>query len=230
MFVNMKTSRESVFILACILALVTVACSPKTYNSPLSEGGPGQMDAPPKPVAAPGECFALADMPRKFETVTESYFEYTGVVLPDSGVVNTVIETKPRTQNWVKKPSQNCKSVDPEDCLIWCLEVQEQETISFNEVIDTSVVKEFKKEEVVVERMLADSYKDWVRVVCENELNSLLIQTLADSLRTNGYFVPYNCRKSTKCLKESLMKYQRAKSIPVGSLNHMTLDSLGVHY
>jgi len=152
------------------------------------------------------------------------------MTVPDSGVVSTLIELQPRSESWVKKPSKNCQSLDPDDCLIWCLEVKEQKTITINEVQDTSILKDYKEKSVVVTRMLNDNYQEWVRVVCESDMNQLLILSVSDSLRVNGYSVPFNCRKSVNCLVEPLRKYQKARSLPMGSLNHATLDSLGIMY
>ncbi len=221
---------KNIGFLLSLTILILSSCGPKVYNSGFDAPGPKQMNVPPRPDARPGECFKLAEIPREFRTETQTFYEFTGDTIPQAGVVKTEVELSPRLEDWIKKPYDNCQSADPNDCLVWCQVVEEAEQVVFYEVRDTTAIKAFKKTNLEVKRLIKDKSKEWVQVICENNINRTLIKTMSDSLRARNYFVVYDCEKSPKCLMESLKRYQMDRMLPVGSINLVTLDSLGVAY
>jgi len=228
-----KTSLHLKQQLFIFLLVACAACSPKTYHSGYLGGPPrastkGQ-DVPPPPVGKPGECYAISTMPRTYESTNQYYHEFTGSTMPDIGVVETTVEVKPGVESWVKKQAtKNCLSADPEDCLVWCLVKEDAVTETFYEVRDTATIKDFKEKVITINYLLSDPYKDWTRVLCQNEITESLVTRTQEALIAKAYLIPVGCSKSMKCLMPALKKFQADNNLPTGQLSYTTFEALGL--
>jgi len=171
-------------------------------------------------------------VPRTYIPERQTYYEYTGSESEKKaeGVVKTEVELKPRIESWEKRPSKNCKSLDPADCLVWCKVVEEAEVVSFYEVRDTMTVKNFKEKVVLVKTLKNDTYKDWARVVCQMTNKPKLVKEIRSALYDRGYMPPQDCKNSVGCLMQTIKQFQLDNELPSGALSYDTLDYLGVEY
>ncbi len=57
----------------------------------------------------------------EYEVYEEDLLVYTGSDYSLVGVEKEIAIFSPATTKWEKKKSPNCRSADPNDCLIWCM-------------------------------------------------------------------------------------------------------------
>lgn len=221
--------RRAVFFNLAILiicSLFIISCGS------MSEVNSGRNYSNNKLPNEPGKCYAKCLVHDKYATYEEVLLVYSGEDMNREGVELEKIIFKPATTKWVKKKSPNCRSADPNDCLVWCLVDEPEVSKEYLIVRDTNLVKDFKRE-IVNYRELeqAGGFTEWKEVVCEADLNESLYQNIQLALIANGYLqdtIPDG--KIGKTTKEALVKYQKSNELPVGSLDLETLDHLGVEY
>lgn len=178
----------------------------------------------------PGKCYAKCLIQDKYETYEEELLIYTGEDPEIEGVEYEKIVFAPAKNKWVKKKAdKNCRSADPNDCLVWCLENEPEVSESYYVVVDTNLVKEYKVESISY-RELAEpgGYTAWKEIICEEDLTERFWTKLQMALISKGYI------KADKIMgratKEALVHYQKSNGLAVGSLTLETLDHLEVDY
>lgn len=180
----------------------------------------------------PGKCYAKCLIPDKYEYFEKELTIYTGENTDREGVVLETIAIKPATKKWEKKKNDDCKSADPNDCLVWCLIDIPEITEDYYLVIDTSIVKEYTVEKVnYAERVRTGGFTEWREVVCAVDVTKRFYLNVQMALIEKGYgesVVPDG--KISKSTKEALVRCQKENSLPVGSLDIETLQFLGVEY
>ena len=165
----------------------------------------------------------------------------------------------PATQKWVKTgTSKNCLSPNPADCEIWSLKqfdavyqkvsrkvevvpesVQEEIIPAQTKVVPRQKIvqpeREVKTEipityKTVMKKVLAKKggYLIWKEILCDQDITESKINQIQQALDREGYDVPVDNQMGERT-KQSLIKFQRDKGLPVGNLNVETLQALGVN-
>lgn len=180
----------------------------------------------------PGKCYARCLMQDKFKWTEHEYYAYTGDQVELEGVSKTKKEIIPASTKWEKrKADRNCLSDDPDDCMVWCLVkvpgvFEDQYT-----VVDTNLVKDFEIRRTKTKELeTAGGFTQWREVICDSDITPAFYMKVQQALIDAGYEVGLHGadgRKSPE-LKAALVKYQRAKELPVGQMDLETLASLGL--
>lgn len=148
---------------------------------------------------------------------------------------------KQPVQHWVKKKAdRNCLSVDPNDCLVWCLMDTPAETTQLTTCRNS---KEFKDayllmpEDFEITETQIETTKDkhggfteWKEVVCTNEpYFAQVIELLEHKLFERGYQLDVGTSPLlSSTAKEALVKYQKDLKLPIGNLDYETLSRLDI--
>jgi len=79
-------------------------------------------------------------------------------------------------------------------------------------------------------RVKPGGYTEWKEVICEAEIDSLLISKLQSALIALGYDeeLPEANGKMNHITRNNLVQYQRDHKLPIGQLDLETLDHLGI--
>lgn len=176
-------------------------------------------------------CYAKALIPDSFEIKRNTYFEYLGDIPYDTTKVETVVvEVKSAMNKWVKTlPDGNCHSPNLDDCFVWCFIDTPAEKLSLLVVKDTSLTKNFKFRTI--------EHKTLVRkggvaanqeVLCEEELTKEVVLSIQQGLSKLGYYELEPTGDFDDRTKQALKNYQQSEMLPIGTLNLITLDRLGV--
>jgi len=229
---NGRFGKSGIQIFTIFIIVLGTSCAPRAYNSNLtnrSESPSRSDDIPPRPAGKPGECWQLVEVPRQYESNRQIYYEYTGNKQEEVAVTERTVVIQPATELWVKKQvNNNCMSPDPKDCLVWCLEKTAAVTETFYEVRDTAAVKEYKEKVLMINNLKSDQHKDWIQVVCDNQLTKEFMSDLKNCLLSRSYQVPPDCSKNIKCLLPALKEFQSDYEFNVGTLNYDSLKALGM--
>jgi len=165
----------------------------------------------------------------------------------------------PATQKWVKTgTNKNCLSSNPADCEIWSLKqvdavyqkvsrkvevvpesIQEEVIPAQTQVIPRQKLvqpeREVKTEipityKTVMKKTMIKKggYIIWKEILCDQDVTESKINQIQQALVREGYDVPVDNQMGDKT-KQSLIKFQRDKGLPVGNLNMETLQALGVN-
>lgn len=211
------------------LAIVFIFSQCNTYQP--MDGPPAKIHSSQPPGLKPGACYAKSKMPNQYETYQEKLWVYTGELGSENIQLEEVeIAITPPVEKWVKKrTNMPCRSRNPDDCLVWCLEKSKGEYITRVVVVDTTQTENFREEWIEIKELTQKGgHMDWVEVVCENEVNQRLIANLRAALNAKGYHVLDVSDDFSEEMQKVLKQYQVDNNLPVGSLNILTMNHLGI--
>ncbi|MBT8231591.1 MAG: peptidoglycan-binding protein [Saprospiraceae bacterium] len=179
-------------------------------------------------------CLAKCIIPEKYEINSINILEYTGDDYSNQNVNLIDIEISPASKRWEKKlADKNCKSENPDDCLVWCLVEEDAITQSYYVVIDTIIEKSFKKTTVVQKIITQEAgLTEWRQVVCAKDLNPRFYKKIQSKLLELGYKIgPKGVTGEFDAKsKAALTSFQKENQLPQGNIDFQTLDALGVEY
>ena len=142
------------------------------------------------------------------------------------------VNVRPPSTRWVKKKSDvNCKSADPNDCLVWCLMEIPAEYYMEYVVLDTSQTTDFSWE-LIPETNFPDRRKFPHRMptLCKNQINHALVEELQEMLYEEGYYDGSFGGNWDATTQKSMYRYQLDHRLPTCGLNFPTLNKLGINY
>jgi hypothetical protein len=174
-----------------------------------------------------GKCFAKCLVP--FENFEDGVLIpiYTGEDKDIQGIELILKEDKPSTTKWVKKNADlKCLSADPNDCLIWCSVSVPPYYQEIYMVQDTNLIKDFEMRPLAEYTSEEKQRIGWFELLCEEKLNERFYSALTVALKRKGYATKKENDKDY--LKKELTRYQRNNNLPVGNLNVVTLEHLGL--
>ncbi len=178
-----------------------------------------------------GSCYAKSRINGPKKEYLEVYV-YNGDERNPPGVEQREFVTRPASTRWVKKKSNKpCKSSDPEDCMVWCMEEVKEEKMNVMVVVDTLVNKKFDKELIVLNDVIKGESFEWREVLCPEHVTTSFVQELKLKLIEEGLFDVEKLSESKELNKEVLLalkRYQQKYQLPIGSLNIETIDHLGI--
>ncbi len=181
----------------------------------------------------PGKCYAKCQMPDEYRLIgVDTFAVYTGED-PQSVELDSIVDYRPASTKWVKKKAdRNCLSADPNDCLVWCLVETPEYRDVFYYLKDPSQTDAFRLEYREQKELIKKGgHTDWVEVLCESQINTLLLLDLQIALSTKGYDTGKTVeQKMHTKLKGALTKYQRENDLPIGQLDIATMESLNIKY
>lgn len=185
-----------------------------------------QTDAP---VPENGKCYAKCTLVDKVEVVGQTYPVFTGRG-PTQVDLDTLQWTEEAHTEWVKKRAEpNCRSANPEDCLIWCLVQVPAQTRSAVVVRDTAQTKDYVWEDFSTKTLVERRNEvKLCEVLCGERVTADVVLQLRKALRSNGYETTESGNQLDTGLKDQVQRYQFDQGLPIGGLNFETLDSLGI--
>lgn len=214
------------FIFLVIVIAGTYSCSSTlgVSDTRISSGPSANMPS------EPGKCYAKCLIQDEVETYEEDLFVYTGQDHTIEGVAQETIIFSHATTRWEKKRSPNCRSTDPNDCLVWCMVDIPEESQDYYVVTDTSLIKDFRVETVTYSEVIRKGgFTEWKEVVCQSDVTPRLYSEIQLALIEKGFGKDIIADGViNRATKDALVEYQKANGLPVGSLDLETLDSLGV--
>jgi Putative peptidoglycan binding domain len=155
--------------------------------------------------------------------------------------------------------SKNCFSTNPKDCEIWELKQfdpvyqkvsRKVEVVpaSVQEEIIPAVTKVVPHQKIVqpsreVKTEIPTTYKtvmkkvlvkkggsyEWKEILCEKDVTESRINQIQEALIREGYDPGQVDNQMGEATKQSIIKFQKDKGLPVGNLNMETLKALGVN-
>ena len=224
---------QSITLYSCIIILFCQCNRTTTYyeSGTVNQGHTERSATPPN--AEPGKCYAKSLVPDQIEQEYHKLPIYTGSdEQSDKAFLRKAsFVIRPATTKWVKKKvDNNCHAPNPDDCLVWCLVEEPEETKTVTYVVDTTSLKAFLIEEIITERIVQKGgFQQWNEVVCANKIDAHLINQLCQQLFLKGAID--DCADRTKYdpkLQAALGQYQQQNNLPIGSLNVESLRHLGV--
>jgi hypothetical protein len=181
----------------------------------------------------PGKCYAKCLLQEKVATEETLLPRHTGSLVDaqeDSNIYALNVTPKAATTEWVKKRAdRNCRSANPDDCLVWCLvEVPAINEIEYF-VKDTLLTTEYRWQYFSIEKIVRKGgYLDWVEVLCDANITVKLIKKLQKKLSKKGYWEGTNDGIHSEDLKNAIIAYQEQEGLDIGALTIETLKSLNV--
>ncbi len=195
-----------------------------------------------------GKCFSICkipvlfkldtldviDVPAKLKTVRipETYFVSIDTVVDES---KTIIKKIPPAyeahydayQNL--KVTKNYKSTTPDFFILH----QENKVIYNKKLVKQASIEQILLpplyETVFTRQIIKSEHEEQtVEVLCNEELNTELILTIKDRLKVRGYRVDEGSIDIGKITMNSLEKFQEDNNLPIGGLNIISLQFLGV--
>jgi len=182
----------------------------------------------------PGKCYAKCLPPNNIIVETFTFPIYYGddIDIIESHTKTEIIEITPSTSKWVKKKAdRNCKSSDPNDCLVWCLEEVPGQKLEIEYcLMDTTVTNEFQIESYDVNYKNTDKKTVWMSVLCD-PIDTKLVE-IQQMLIAEGYDVSVEMRQGifSKASKNALSTFQEENGLHIGQLTEETMDVLGISY
>lgn len=118
--------------------------------------------------AKKGKCYVRCTAPATYDIETVYYPIYSGKPDQSVEVENVEILTKPKTSKWEYRYNKdNCKSPDPEDCMVLCYVEVPAEYKYLTVVKDTSTTDQFEMLGVAIKTMEdAGGEASWEEVDC----------------------------------------------------------------
>ncbi len=176
-------------------------------------------------------CYAKCLIPTDYGMEKEIFPIYTGTQFQDNKEIDTIEYVVPAHSKWVKKPDPNCRSANPNDCLVWCLVEEAEEVKQLVVVKDIQYSNEFMLKKFP-ESETGNEKIEWRAVICDDKANNDLIRDIQMALVDLGYELEAETGFSVfdDRTKAQLSQFQRDFALPIGNLDFETLDALGVSY
>ena len=213
------------FLITLGLSVCLLACSSMNRNSWKTEKHYIVEDKMPR---EPGKCYAKCLIPDQSIEELVRYPKYTDTDTFGNSNLHK-IQISEKSSQWVKKKAENCRSSNPDDCLIWCLEEIPARFAPGFGVKDTSLTKKYIWQEINVNSLTTKGgYTEWREVVCESDLTDDLLGSIENALNLHGYDPGSDLSFSSLKFKSALTQFQKDNSIPVGQLTIETINLLGV--
>jgi len=180
----------------------------------------------------PGKCFAQSAFIDHYTYHEEIVAVYTGDEFEAKELKFRKYLAKPIRTKWIwTSPSYLDGSKNPEDVHFWAFNREQAYFGEFYEVIDTNVIKDYQFEKIREYKLEKENYKDWIEVVCDNDITNEFIIRIKKSLSINGYGQKLKIdSKITEEMYKALAYFQTNNSLPIGNLDFKTLELLGVEY
>jgi len=178
---------------------------------------------------ASGKCFAKCLIQDQYEERQESFPIYSNIENVDHTIERIVL--KPGTTKWVKKKvDKNCLSVDPNDCLVWCLTEVGAVKKEIKVPVHPATAGEVSYETYEIKKLIQKGgTTEWFEVVCADDISEDLVSKIQYALLHEGHQIneeEYNIfGKETKA---AFVQYQRENGLPVGQMDFETLKALGI--
>lgn len=226
-------------IVVLVIACGITACASMRYDDGWVEDvTPYIEDRPLTPYSTmpsePGKCYAKCLIADVLNHSYRTYYKYIGTAeyYPE-GVISYEHQSLPPTTKWVKKKAnKNCLSRNPEECMVWCL-VETPGKVEFvEEVIDTSLCKDFvldtlKKRQIVA----AGGYTGWKEVVCSQDITKSLIIDIQEKLIVKGFLTAQaTSGEMDSITKNAIVKLQKQENLPISQLDIETLEFLDLDW
>jgi Putative peptidoglycan binding domain len=181
----------------------------------------------------PGKCYAQCRLPDTYAYNTKYYYIYTGTDIKSEFVKSEKIIYVAKSKELVKKVSSKpCRSLNPEDCMVWQYENIKEKSGYAYIVTDTSKIKEFRVDTIHTKKFIKSNMTEWKEIICDHKINSDLISKIKYSLAAKGYDVgnDKNSNIIDGNVKAALKKFQKDNGLTQGILDFETIKLLGIEF
>lgn len=213
--------------LLVFLVLILFSCN--SYQSKKTINSQALPDMPNEP----GKCYAKCLTPDIISKESASFPVYFGndEEIIQNYVSNTIIELAPKSTEWVKKKAdRNCRSSDPNDCLVWCLVEKPAQSITIENVLrDTTITNEYEIETFDLDFIASNGGKTvWMAIICNPSKD--LINALQNELTESGYDLSTEIVQGIfgSKSKSALRDFQKGNGLHIGGLTEETISFLGL--
>jgi len=215
------------FTLVILLSFIGCFSNNTVYKTPISEPfvkNERKKSLPPNP--EPGKCYAQ-HLEKQFSIDTLIVFEYTGENFDQNGIEKREIKIAPGSTKWETKVDPNCKSPNPDNCMMKCLVEIPPKYEELYVVTDTSLVKNYSSR-VFEKKRFGKTDSEWFEVLCESQLTRNFFKKLSDKLIEINYLNANNLSFSRIEVKDALNQYQIDNNLPNGKFFTETLKHIGL--
>lgn len=177
-----------------------------------------------------GKCFDTATLPAGERTIysDQEYAVYIGENPDEDYVVLRNVKIQDGHNRWVKKKAdRNCLSVDPNDCLIWCLVEAPALYKEVYLVTDMDKNSDFRYQRVSVVQPV-NSRTAKVEVICDIDISQKLISEIVSTLNHNLKTIDKDHQELDDTFFAVLEEFQRKYNLPVGTLDLKTLEFMNL--
>ena len=181
----------------------------------------------------PGKCYAKCLTPDIVSKGSASFPIYFGEdeEIITNHVRQETIELAPKSTEWVKKKAdRNCRSADPNDCLVWCLVEKPAQKITIENILqDTTLTGDFEIETFDLDIVASNGGQTvWMEVICNPSKD--VITELQSKLTAEGYDLSVEMIQGIfgSASKSALRDYQKNNGLHIGGLTEETLKSFGI--
>lgn len=182
----------------------------------------GQIANPRK-----GACYSKCLLPDKTRTMTVSYPVYSGNGNDGVATKEIKIQTKIEKNAWDKKRKPDCKSDDPNDCLIWHMVIVPGETKTLTVVKDAESTDKFNLETYNIELLVEEGLSDWQETVCDYKITKSFILELQQKLNARGAKLDVTGQLDKSTIS-ALSNFQKSSNLPYANLSIASMKALGV--
>lgn len=183
------------------------------------------------PTGGEGKCFAKCLIMDEFEMRSKEIIVFTGdETLEDVDLDYRKVITKQKRNKWIKKKAnRNCLSSNPDDCLVWCVVEELEESEKIKILVDTTQSKNFEIRKIAYEVVKQKGgLTEWRPTLCKEDQTESIVAQIQNSLIEYGYYDGEITNSIDAATKAGLVKFQKDYQLPVGNLDLETLDVLGV--
>ena len=175
--------------------------------------------------AEPGVCYDKSKVQAKSAQIEA--LVYTGTDI-DNKWVTHITTTINQPAKWLKKKKIGlCRKPESEDCLRWVLERTKQ-PVSYYTVTDTTMNKEFELQYLEADNPIPHFNLEWRSVVCEKNIHKA-IPEIQLYLIEHQYELPLPLSGLwDEYTQNQLFLFQEDNLLPIGNINHETLDYMGI--
>jgi len=217
-------------VLFLVIALSQLSC--KSYFEPVKVENDFDRYRNEGIPIEPGKCFGKSGFIDSYTYEEELVAVYMGDDYGVKGLQFRKFLVEPEKSKFIwMTPSNREYPERPYNGYEWYFTKQEAKIGEFYEVIDTNFVRDFLYEKIKVAILYKGKHKEWVEVLCKEEMTKELIVKLKEALIEKGYGQKLNVNgKITRETYRALGYCQFNNDLPIGNLDLISFKFLGIEY
>ena len=171
-------------------------------------------------------CYAKLLVPEFLETVKVPFETDGNEKANYASNEGVMVETDPTSHKWVKRKADgDCRSENPDDCLVWCLVEIPANMERRNFMYEFLPEKSLLPIEFIKQKVSTGLYRyEWRPIICWNNILWKERKTIVKELKKEGYLKERRNQFFTQKVMDALHQFQEDKELPIGFLNYETLD------
>jgi hypothetical protein len=178
------------------------------------------------------KCYTSCRKPDFYKDTVQTYFIFTGdrtkEIVDLDEIVTKII---PAEQGWVKKKADiNCRSSNPDDCLVWCFVTTPETIESMLFVKDTSQTKNYYPKILPFRKKITDQNIYTQEVICAEKLDKALVKKIQKRLKKLDFLKQKANGVIDENLRNALMDYQVNNNLFIGGFTIESIQALEIEF